>query len=84
MADLDDPVEDQLGFVYEGAAIRDALKLAARDHMNWIECPLPAVSHRIMLYHLKPANKRRLQRLARARQQQQQTQAGGGRVVLEV
>lgn len=86
LADLDDPLEDQKGFIYEGAAIREALRKAAQvDRFNWIECPLPGVSHKIMQHHLKPANKRRLQRMAKLKQQQQQgTQAGHGRVVLDV
>jgi len=86
LADLDDPLEDQEGFIYEGAAIREALRKATLDRCNWIECPLPGVSHKIMQHHLKPANKRRLQRMAKLKQQQQQqgTQAGHGRVVLDV
>ena len=87
LADLDEPLEDQQGFIYEGAAIRNALHQAMQDRCNWIECPLPGVSHKIMMHHLKPANKRRLQRMAKLKQQQQQqqagTQAGHGRVVLD-
>lgn len=87
LADLDEPLEDQEGFIYEGVAIRGALQHTMReDGFNWIECPLPGVSHRIMLHNLKPANKRRLQRMAKLKRQQQQqagTQAGHGRVVLD-
>jgi hypothetical protein len=83
VSELDEPVEDQQGFVYEAAAIRAALAAAARDRMNWIECPCPGVSHRIMLHNLKPANRRRLQRLARARAAAAAKNAPGA-IVLDV
>lgn len=87
VAELSNPVEDQMGFIYERAAILNALKQARRDRCNWVECPLPGVSHSIMEHHLKPVNKRRLQMLAKVRgkQQQQQRDAGaqGNRVVLD-
>jgi hypothetical protein len=81
VADLDDPVEDEKGFIYERKAIEAALKKALRDdRMNWIECPLPAVSHPVMLHQLKPVNKRRLQLQA---QRSKQTQPERRGVVLD-
>lgn len=87
MAELDEPVQDQAGFVYEKAAIVGALRQAAQERMNWVECPLPGVSHKIMLHNLQPANRKRLARLKRARDAHQAEagrQAGAGRVVLDV
>lgn len=76
-----------MGFIYEKAAIMNAIQQAQRDGYNWVQCPLPAVSHTIMAHHLKPVNKRRLQMLAKVRgkQQQQQRDAGAqmNRVVLD-
>lgn len=77
-----------MGFIYERAAIVNALKQAQRDHCNWVECPLPGVSHAIMAHHLKPVNKRRLQMLAKVRGKQQQQRkrdagAQANRVVLD-
>jgi hypothetical protein len=87
VAELADPVEDQMGFIYEKSAILNALKQAQRDRCNWVECPLPGVEHKIMAHHLKPVSKRRLQMLAKVRgKQQQQRDAGaqGNRVVLDI
>lgn len=87
VAELADPVEDQMGFIYEKSAILNALKQAQRDRCNWVECPLPGVNHAIMAHHLKPVSKRRLQMLAKVRgKQQQQRDAGthGNRVVLDI
>ncbi len=68
VAELDEPVEDQKGFIYEKKAIIQALQQAQRnDRFNWVECPLPGVNHAVMLEHLKPVNKRRLQLLAQRR-----------------
>lgn len=68
VTELDDPVEDQKGFIYERSAIVAALQQAQRnDRMNWVECPLPGVNHAVMLHHLKPVNKRRLQMQAQRR-----------------
>lgn len=68
IAELDNPVEDQKGFIYERSAIVAAINQAQQaDHCNWVECPLPGVSHAVMLHHLKPVNKRRLQMQAQRR-----------------
>jgi hypothetical protein len=86
LAELQNPVEDQVGFIYERSAIEAAIKAEARNGYNWVECPLPAVKHAIMLHHLKPVNKRRLQLLAKLRQKQQQREQGtqaANRVVLD-
>lgn len=87
LADLRDPVEDQAGFIYEREAIVKALQRAQHDdRFNWIECPVPGVSHKIMMHHLKSVNKKRLQLMARVRQQQQQREGGtqaANRVVLD-
>lgn len=90
LAELDEPLQDQMGFIYEGAAIRGAIRQEQRNGYNWVECPMPGASHQIFLQNLKPVNKRRLQRLAKQKQaqqkqQQQGTQAGAhhGRVVLD-
>lgn len=75
-----------MGFIYERAAIENAIKAASRDRCNWVECPLPGVKHAIMLHHLKPVNKRRLQLLAKLRQKQQEREQGtqaANRVVLD-
>jgi hypothetical protein len=83
LVDLQEPVEDHMGFVYERNAIVEAFQHAARtENSAFIECPVPGASHTIFLHQLKPANRRRLQRLARARQQQAGTQAPRG-VVLD-
>jgi hypothetical protein len=84
LIDLDDPVEDQKGFVYEGAAIRaDITRNRGR-----IECPMAGASHWVTAADLKPC--KRILRLQKHRQrhpgagQQQQTQApraAGGRVL---
>jgi hypothetical protein len=84
LIDLDDPVEDQKGFVYEGAAIRaDITRNRGR-----IECPMAGASHWVTAADLKPC--RRILRMQKHRQrhpgagQEQQTQApraAGGRVL---
>jgi hypothetical protein len=85
LIDLDEPVEDQKGFVYEGAAIKENVRRYGR-----IECPVAGASHYIGLSDLKPC--RRVLRMQKHRQrhgpgagqQQQQTQeprAAGGRVL---
>jgi hypothetical protein len=84
LIDLAEPVEDQKGFVYEGAAIKDNI----RRNGGRIEAPVAGASHWITLSDLKPC--RRVLRMQKHRQrhpvatQQQQTQApraAGGRVL---
>jgi hypothetical protein len=83
LVDLDEPMEDHLGFVYEKKAVMEAFQHAFRtEYSQFIECPVPGVNHTIFMNQLKPVNKRRLQRLARVRQQQAGTQAPRG-VVLD-
>ncbi|WIA36485.1 hypothetical protein OEZ86_007785 [Tetradesmus obliquus] len=84
LIDLQEPVEDHKGFVYEAAAIKDNIR---RNHGR-IECPVAGASHWIQLSDLKPC--RRVLRMQKHRQrhpgagQQTQTQApraAGGRVL---
>ena len=51
MVDLEDPVEDQLGFVYEGNGIRGAV-LRARDRLI---SPIAGTCHEISMNDLRPA-----------------------------
>eukprot|EP00882_Tetradesmus_deserticola_P014440 GHRQ01015356.1.p4 GENE.GHRQ01015356.1~~GHRQ01015356.1.p4 ORF type:complete len:146 (+),score=59.33 GHRQ01015356.1:1157-1594(+) len=85
LIDLEEPVEDHKGFVYEAAAITDNIKRSGIGH---IECPVAGASHWIRLTDLKEC--RRVKRMQKHRQrypgagQQQQMQAPrapGGRVL---
>lgn len=75
LIDLQEPVEDDKGFVYEGEAIRHTL----RRSDGWMECPVAGASHRVQLNTLKPC--RRILRMQKQRKRQGahggQTQHGG-------
>lgn len=65
LIELDEPVEDQMGFVYEGAAIRADIN---GQHNKQLQCPVAGASHVLTLQSLKPC--RRILRQQKARQKQ--------------
>ena len=68
LVDLEDPVEDQLGFVYEGDAIRKAVA-RARDRLT---CPIPGTNHRVSSSDLKSAKAIRGSRRKQTRPRRQE------------
>lgn len=62
LLDLQEPVEDQKGVVYEGEAVRAALRAS---RMGWLEAPVAGSHHRITLASLKPC--RRVLRMQKQR-----------------
>lgn len=71
LVDLESPVEDDKGFVYEGSAIRTAITRGG----GVIECPVAGASHMVRLTNIKPS--RRVLRLQKQKRRQG-TQAGQG------
>jgi len=76
--DLEDPVEDEKGYVYSRAAIIQHIN---STRQGWCEAPISGASHRVTVASLKPSA--RVKRQQKRRRlglggQQRGTQGGGG------
>ncbi|KIZ00968.1 hypothetical protein MNEG_6995 [Monoraphidium neglectum] len=78
--DLEDPVEDQVGYVYERSAIEQHIRIHAH---GCCDAPFPGVSHRITIAGLKKStkvlNQQRRRRLGLGAQQRRGGQGGRGK-----